>query len=561
MSTRITRLSIMRGTRRRAERSAMVACGMMVMAFTANAQTTGAPATPAPVVATDSAKRTAPPPLPGPAVRRIESAQAVSTEALGAISSVRHLSDGRVLLNDGTRRRLLMLDSSLKLVSVVLDSLTEVENAYGTRAGTLIKYLGDSSLFIDAATLAMLILDGNGKIARVRAVPRAQDVGAITNTSFSTGVPGFDKLGRFVYRISAQTAPPAVAPPPGMPWVPSPPDSAFVVGLHLDTRKTDTLGVVRIPKQVFSMRMEPEGYYSVNTVPNPLPLTDEWALLSDGSIAFVRGQDYRIDYRAPDGTMTSSEKLPFPWVRMTDSIKQRFVDSAKTVQLQRAQTDYATQMIAWSNLLNKPYPASFKVPDGYVPPAGLPKDWILPTGVRFPPNYVPACPPGVTPGNSAPQVVPTPGTGGATSAGSPLPGSSLPGSPPATGSTAAPGAAPAVNCAQTYFADMYGSGYTPPAPTYRAPTLLRVSDLPDYKPPITSTSTRADADGNLWIRTLPMRPTPGGPIYDVVDRNGVMFDRIQLPQGFSLAGFGPGRIVYLSNRDATGLHLSRVRLK
>ena len=142
----------------------------------------------------------------------------------------------------------------------------------------------------------------------------------------------------------------------------------------------------------------------------------------------------------------------------------------------------------------------------------------------------------------------------------------VPGAPTPVGATTPAGAttagAPAAPpCTQTYFTDMYGPGYTPPPPTYRAPTLVRVADLPDYKPPITSTSTRADADGNLWIRTLPMRPTPGGPVYDVVDRNGVMFDRIQLPQGFSLAGFGPDKIVYLSNRDATGLHLSRVRLK
>ena len=515
-----------------------------------NAQATGTPTTPP--ATTGTAAAPAPPPLPGPPVRRIESAQSITTETLGAISSIRHLPDGRVLLNDGSRRRLLMLDSSLKLISVVLDSLTEVENAYGTRAGTLLKYLGDSTLFVDPASLAMLILDGNGKIARVRAVPRAQDVGAITNTSFSTGVPGFDKLGRFVYRISAQTAPPAVAPPPGMPYIPSPPDSAFVVGLHLDTRKIDTLGVVRTPKQVFSMRMEPEGGYSVNVVPNPLPLLDEWALLADGSIAFVRGQDYRVDFRAPDGTMTSSEKLPFPWVRMTDSVKTRFADSAKVVQVQRAQNDFTTQMIACSNLLNKPYPAKFKVPDGYVPPAGLPKDWILPTGVRFPANYVPACPPGVSPNSGAPGgPVPTPFTGGATPVGAtPAGAMPAPTTPAAT-----------VNCTQTYFTDMYGSGYTPPAPTYRAPTLVRATDLPDYKPPISTTSTRADADGNLWIRTIPMRPTPGGPIYDVVDGNGVMFDRIQLPQGFSLVGFGPGRIVYLSNRDATGLHLSRVRLK
>jgi hypothetical protein len=283
----------------------VVIAAALLQPLVLHAQGTGAPTPPPAASATGTAAATIPP-LPGPAVRRIESAQAVSTETLGSISSVRHLADGRVLLNDGSRRRMLMLDSTLKLVSVVLDSLTEVENAYGTRAGTLIKYLGDSSLFIDPATLAMLVLDGRGKIARVRAVPRAQDVGAITNTSFQTGVPGFDRLGRFVYRISATTARPAVAPPPGMPFVPSPPDSAFVVGLHLDTRKTDTLGVVRIPKQVFSMRMEPEGGYSVNVVPNPLPLLDEWALLSDGSIAFVRGQDYRIDFRAPDVTMTSS---------------------------------------------------------------------------------------------------------------------------------------------------------------------------------------------------------------------------------------------------------------
>ena len=97
-------------------------------------------------------------PLPGPAVRRIASAQAVSAEVLGAITNVRHLPDGRILLNDGARRRLLMLDSTLQQVTVVLDSLTEVENAYGTGAGTVLPYVGDSSVFIDPATLAMLTM-------------------------------------------------------------------------------------------------------------------------------------------------------------------------------------------------------------------------------------------------------------------------------------------------------------------------------------------------------------------------------------------------------------------
>ena len=455
--------------------------------------------------------------LPGPAIRRVESAQAISTETLGAISQVRVLSDGRVLLNDGMRRRLLLFDSTLTQVTVVLDSIAEVENAYGSRPGRLIPYVGDSSLFFDPATLAMLVLDEQGRITRVRAVPYAQHSGQFASSAALWGMPAFDRQGRFVYRVAATPAP-TPRPPAGIPWIPTPADSAFVVGVHLNSRAIDTLGVLRIPKVVYSVRMEPEGYYGINSVPNPLPLLDEWAVMADGSVAFVRGVDYRVEFRAPDGTITSGEKLPYPWMRMDDDAKERFADSAKVVQIKNAKDQFATSMISWSNALNKPYPPSFEIHEGFIVPPGMPADWILPKGVTFPPNYMPACPPGVT--------------------------------PPAT-----------PTCMQSYFQEMFGGGYTPPAPIYRAPTLIRPADIPDYKPPISYGATRADADGNLWVRGNPMRPMPGGIIYDVMNREGTMIDRIQLPMGYQLVGFGPGQVVFLSNRDAKGLHLSRVRLK
>ncbi len=524
----------------------------------AEAQTGGAPrGAPVPPVGAPGTPtaRVAPPdtfpPLPGPAIRRIESAQAISTETLGAISQVRALSDGRVLLNDGARRRLLIFDTTLTKATVVLDSIAEVENAYGSRAGRLVQYVGDSSLFFDPATLAMLILDEQGRITRVRAVPYAQHAGTFSSTAPTWGAPAFDNQGRFVYRIAAAPAP-TPRPPAGMPWIPAPADSAFVVGVHLNTRAIDTLGVVRVPKVVYSIRMEPEGYYGINSVPNPLPLLDEWAVMADGSVAFVRGVDYRVEFRAPDGTMTSGEKLPYPWMRMDDDAKARFADSAKVVQIKNAKDQFATSMISWSNVLNKPYPASFEMHDGYVVPPGMPADWILPKGITFPANYIPACPPGV-----APRVTPgmmSMGPGGAVTI--------IGGPPVPAASSAGDGAAPATPaCTQSYFQEMFGFGYTPPAPIYRAPTLVRPADIPDYKPPISYGASRADADGNLWVRGNPMRPMPGGFVYDVMNREGKMIDRIQLPMGYQLVGFGPERVVFLSNRDAKGLHLSRVRLK
>jgi hypothetical protein len=93
-------------------------------------------------------------------------------------------------------------------------------------------------------------------------------------------------------------------------------------------------------------------------------------------------------------------------------------------------------------------------------------------------------------------------------------------------------------------------------------SVLHHSELPDYKPPLTQgNSVRADADGNLWIRPVQPRPVPGGAVYDVVNRRGEMFDRIQLPQGYQLVGFGRGGVVYLTMRDRAGLHLARVRLR
>jgi len=106
-----------------------------------------------------------------------------------------------------------------------------------------------------------------------------------------------------------------------------------------------------------------------------------------------------------------------------------------------------------------------------------------------------------------------------------------------------------------------GGGNVPPPPTIRPVNVMAPSELPDFRPPFTTGAVRADLDGNLWIRTVPPKPIPGGPVYDIVSRAGELVNRIQLPPGYTLVGFGRDRVVYLSMRDAKGIHLARVRLR
>lgn len=90
---------------------------------------------------------------------------------------------------------------------------------------------------------------------------------------------------------------------------------------------------------------------------------------------------------------------------------------------------------------------------------------------------------------------------------------------------------------------------------------ISASELPDYKPAFFAGSTRADADGFLWIRTIPTRGTTGGPVYDVVNLKGELVERVQVPKDRAIIGFGPGGVVYLLAREGATSKLERSRTR
>jgi hypothetical protein len=247
--------------------------------------------------------------------------------------------------------------------------------------------------------------------------------------------------------------------------MPSPPDSAALVRFDLATRKLDTATFFKTPKMNMNITRSPGGEIRVTSTVNPLLQGDDWAILSDGTIALVRTRDYHVDWLSPQGTLTSSPKIPFQWERLTDEAKVAFIDSARTAILAARASGQ--------------------------PPLG---------------------------GGAA-----TVTTGGNT-----------------TVTTVGPGGGAL-------------GGQLPPL------TMISPSDLPDYKPAFPPGSTRADADGNLWIRTS--QNVNGIPVYNVVNRKGELIDRVQLPKNRVLVGFGPGGVVYLAVRDGTTAHLEKARVK
>lgn len=431
------------------------------------------------------------------AIRPLGAVVATSRDSLGAVAGVRALPGGRVLVNDAARRRVLMLDASLASPTVVVDSAAGAVNSYGPRGGGLIPYRGDSTLFVDPASLSMLVIAPTGTVARVMSVPRSDDASSLA--SGIAGAPGFDAQGRLVYRgfprftMERRGGPGGaggrVEPgrPGGTPMVmngggpPALPDTMPLLRVDLATRAVDTVGWVKAPRPGISMTTDESGQPRIRMTMNPLPTVDDWAVTSDGAVAIVRGRDYHVDWVNPDGSRTSSAKLPFDWKRMTDEDKEAFIDSLEAVRARQGP--------------NAPMP--------FVAGIG--------------------------------------GPGG--------------------------GAAPVVTRMEMREGGPPGAGGAPPRSETRisssAPSMefVPASELPDYRPPFFAGSVRADREGNLWIRTTAAPTEAGATVWDVVDRKGALVDRVQVPGGRQVVGFGADGTVLLARIDGTNAVLEKARLR
>ncbi|HKS07686.1 MAG TPA: hypothetical protein VJR92_15395 [Gemmatimonadaceae bacterium] len=243
-----------------------------------------------------------------------------------SVYGVREFANGKLLVNDDVGRQVRLYDASLASSVVAIDT-----NEYGRRRAPLMRFLGDSAALPDIASNALRVIDAGGRVARTISLGELRP-------QFNAPVY-VDEKGRLLFSG-------------GGPWAGQRGgDSTAIIRMDLATKRIDTVGRVRdnglvLANYSFARNVEkaawtvpPRGQAAnprydaaVSWLPGTsaapiVPDRNEWVVLSDGSIAIVRGHDYHIDWIRADGRASSGPKLPFDWQSLADDSKREMLDS------------------------------------------------------------------------------------------------------------------------------------------------------------------------------------------------------------------------------------------
>lgn len=240
-----------------------------------------------------------------PAVVTLPPADARLETAFTAITSIRELSDGRILVTD---------PQDLQLV--VADFRTGATKQISRRGGGPGEYgiaapvhpIGrDSSLMSDLMQRRILLLDGDRIVETV-----AADNPIIRLTR------GFVRFADGMGHVVFSRAP---DPPDGQ-SVTSNKDSSSVIRIHRRTGRVDTLTKVLDRPTVRTITRNEKGDISASSARAlRLRVGEQFRLYPDGWLAVVRINPFRVDWRSPEGRWSLGAPLPVPVIRMSEREK------------------------------------------------------------------------------------------------------------------------------------------------------------------------------------------------------------------------------------------------
>lgn len=235
---------------------------------------------------------------------------------LSDITSVRELSDGRVLLFDRKEERFTVADLGTGAMRDV-SRRGGGPGEFQVFIARLLPLRGDSTLAADITR--WLILDGDSVVATLP--PNTPAMQAVNPWPISA-----DQFGHVLTERSA---------PRG--------ESAYVAIVDRATGRSDSIarlraGVRRAPVRAVTL---PDGQKGMAISRIPLDVREASVLFSDGWMAIARLEPYRVDWRSPAGQWTRGAPLPFRAIRVNDREKEAFA----------ARNTWARNATDWPELL------------------------------------------------------------------------------------------------------------------------------------------------------------------------------------------------------------------
>lgn len=262
-------------------------------------------------------------PLDAQPLRRLSLGAATGTlpEEFTAITSVRELRDGRVLITDGREQRLVVADFRTGRVEQV-GRKGGGPGEYGM-VGRVYPLAGDSSIMPDPSARRWLLLDG----AQIVGQHSADHPAVLAAQGF---MADSDVLGRVLSRRMPDRRDGVT--------ITDARDSSVLVLVARGTGRADTVARVRNAERRFEIERNADGRITRTSMmmAGPLRTEEQAVLFADGWLAVARLEPFRVDWRAPDGTWTRGAALPVPPIRVDARERAAFLERNASANAQPA---------------------------------------------------------------------------------------------------------------------------------------------------------------------------------------------------------------------------------
>jgi len=225
------------------------------------------------------------------------------------ISSVRELSDGRVIVVDAGNQSVHVVDFKVKSV----DQIGRSGSGPGEyrSPGVLLALHGDTTLVADAGNGRLLEIGPNAKPTRA-----ISDAWPQADGRPGTRLPrGIDARGRGYLPGRAVNTRPASGVTPA--------DSSALIRSARGSTAEDTLGYIHLSPRKIDIAQSNGAIRSVSIIIPPFPSQDGWVAFPDGAVALVRTHDYRVDWVLADGKRVAGRVIPFTPVKVTAADKKK----------------------------------------------------------------------------------------------------------------------------------------------------------------------------------------------------------------------------------------------